>query len=166
MYFGGSTLVIIKTSSAEETGDLGALLGGLLRSGDVITLNGELGAGKTCFATGVARGLDITDRITSPTFTLINEYDGRLPLYHLDVYRLTSPEELEDLGYEEYFYSLGVTLIEWAEQVEQYLPAERLDIFIEKQLDDDNFRKLRLIPRGTRYNKLVEELMQHVSAGH
>jgi len=159
-------LVIIKTSSPEETGDFGALLGDLLRSGDVITLNGELGAGKTCFATGVARGLDINDRITSPTFTLINEYDGRLPLYHLDVYRLASPEELEDLGYEEYFYSSGVTLIEWAEQVEQYLPAERLEIFIEKQLDDDSHRKLRLIPRGTRYNKLVEELMRHVSAGH
>jgi len=159
-------LVIIKTWSSEETGGLGTTLGGLLQAGDVITLNGELGAGKTCFATGVARGLDIIDRVTSPTFTLINEYDGRLPLYHLDVYRLTGPEELEDLGFEEYFYGSGVTMVEWAEQVEQYLPAERLDIFIEKQRGNDDLRILRIVPQGTRYNKLVEEFMQHVCAGH
>ncbi len=138
----------------------------MLQPGDVITLNGDLGAGKTCFAGGVARGLGINERITSPTFTLINEYDGPLPLYHLDVYRLESPEELEDLGYEEYFYGSGVTLIEWAEQVEQYLPAERLDIFIEKHSEDDNIRVLRFIARGTRYNELAEELVQNDRSGH
>lgn len=159
-------MIIIKTLSAAETRNLGALLGGLLQPGDVISLNGDLGAGKTCFAGGVARGLGIDERITSPTFTLINEYDGRLPLYHLDVYRLESPEELEDLGYEEYFYGTGVTLIEWAEQVEQYLPAERLDIFIEKHSGDDNIRVIRFIARGTRYNKLVEEFMQHDRSRH
>ncbi len=157
---------IFKTYSSKETAGLGSILGGLLQAGDVITLNGELGAGKTCFATGVAGGLDIIEQVTSPTFTLINEYDGRLPLFHLDVYRLFSPEELEDLGFEEYFYGSGVTMIEWAEKVEQYLPAERLDVIIEKQPGDDNLRMLRIIPRGARYNKLVEELMQHVCSGH
>ncbi|AGL01770.1 tRNA (adenosine(37)-N6)-threonylcarbamoyltransferase complex ATPase subunit type 1 TsaE [Desulfoscipio gibsoniae] len=159
-------MVNFETQSAGETGSLGATLGGLLQAGDVITLNGDLGAGKTCFATGVARGLGITERITSPTFTLINEYDGELPLYHLDVYRLANPEELEDLGYEEYFYGPGITMIEWAEQVKQYLPAQRLDIFIKKHSDDDNRRALQFIPRGIRYNKLVEELLQHVRTGH
>ncbi len=159
-------MVIIKTLSAAETGGLGSILGGLLQAGDVITLNGELGSGKTCFAAGVAKGLGIIERVTSPTFNLINEYDGKLPLYHLDVYRLASPEELEDLGFEEYFYGSGITMVEWAELVEQYLPAERLDIFIEKQQGDDNLRILRIIPRGVRYNKLVEELMQRVCAGH
>lgn len=154
---------VLETNSAEETVRLGTILGGLLQAGDVITLNGDLGAGKTCFASGVARGLDITQRVTSPTFTLINEYNGRLPFYHLDVYRLTSPEELEDLGYEEYFYGSGVTVIEWAERIERYLPNERLDIFIEA---DEEGRILKLIPRGIRHDKLVEELIRHVRTGH
>ncbi|TYO96193.1 tRNA (adenosine(37)-N6)-threonylcarbamoyltransferase complex ATPase subunit type 1 TsaE [Desulfallas thermosapovorans] len=157
---------VLETNSAGETVRLGTILGGLLQAGDVITLNGDLGAGKTCFTSGVARGLGINRRVTSPTFTLINEYNGRLPFYHLDVYRLTSPEELEDLGYEEYFYGSGVTIIEWAEQIERYLPSERLDIFIEKRPANEEGRILKLIPRGIRHNKLVEELMHYVRAGH
>ncbi len=159
-------MIALETHSAEETGGFGIIMGNLLQAGDVITLNGDLGAGKTCLAAGVARGLGITERVTSPTFTLINEYDGHLPLYHLDVYRLANPEELEDLGYEEYFYGSGVTVIEWAHQIEQYLPDERLDIYIEKQTGDDNYRVLKLMPQGSRYNKLVEELIHHVCAGN
>lgn len=156
-------MYIIQTHSAYETMKLGKTLSILLQPGDVITLNGDLGAGKTCLATGVARGLDISERVTSPTFTLINEYnDGRLTLYHLDVYRLGTPEELEDLGYEEYFYDSGVTMIEWAQRVEDYLPVARLDINIEKNPNDEDAREIKLIPHGKRYKDLVGELIQIV----
>lgn len=156
-----------QTQSASETFELGKTVGALLAAGDVISLNGDLGAGKTCFTTGVARGLGITGRITSPTFTLINEYySGRLPLYHLDVYRLDAPEELDDLGFEEYFYDIGVTIIEWAQRVENYLPPERLDIIIEKTPEHENGRILKLFPHGKRYEDLLRELIRRVCSGY
>jgi len=137
----------------------------LLKPGDIITLNGELGAGKTCLAKGIARGMGIAGHVTSPTFTLINEYAGKIPLFHLDVYRLGSPDELEDLGYEEYFYGSGVTLIEWAGLVEEYLPLDRLDIFINKPEEKDGCRQMQFVPNGIRYQQLVKELKQLVCAG-
>ncbi|SFR07281.1 tRNA (adenosine(37)-N6)-threonylcarbamoyltransferase complex ATPase subunit type 1 TsaE [Desulfoscipio geothermicus] len=156
-----------QTRSAGETLELGKTVGALLTAGDVISLDGDLGAGKTCFTTGVARGLGITGRVTSPTFTLINEYySGRLPLYHLDVYRLGAPEELEDLGYEEYFYDTGVTMIEWAQKVENYLPPKRLDIIIEKSPEYENGRIFKIIPHGKRYEDLLRELMRRVYSGY
>ena len=116
-------MIGLETRSPEETFGVGFLLGGLLQSGDVITLNGGLGAGKTCFTGGVAKGLGIQERITSPTFALIHEYDGgRLPFYHLDVYRLGDSAELVDLGYEEYFYSDGVSIVEWADKIANMIP--------------------------------------------
>ncbi|PKM82821.1 MAG: tRNA (adenosine(37)-N6)-threonylcarbamoyltransferase complex ATPase subunit type 1 TsaE, partial [Firmicutes bacterium HGW-Firmicutes-13] len=118
----------IITKSPEETLKLGTILGTLLQKGDVIGLFGELGTGKTVFTRGIARGLKVEDYVTSPTFTLINEYSGSLPLFHFDVYRLDDPEELLELGYEEYFYGEGITVIEWAEKIEDYLPPGYLAV--------------------------------------
>lgn len=147
----------IISESPEETYALGRLLGGLLSAGDVVCLNGDLGAGKTRFAQGVAMGLGIRDGVTSPTFTLINEYNGRLPFYHMDVYRLGGPGEMADLGYEEYFYGSGVTLVEWADLVGDLLPRERLDINIGGG-SGENQRRIQLSPRGERYEKLAWEM--------
>src|SRR5690625_3096506 len=105
--------VTIKSKSADETRQLGKQLAELAQPGTVITLTGELGAGKTVFAKGVAEGLQITERITSPTFTIVKEYDGTLPLYHMDVYRLEFTEE--EIGLDEYFFSDGISVVEWAE---------------------------------------------------
>ena len=103
----------VTVNSPAETHRLGRLLGQLTKPGDVICLYGELGAGKTHLTQGVAAGLAITARVTSPTFTLINEYQGRCFLYHMDAYRLSGPDDMADLGYEEYFYGDGVTVIEF-----------------------------------------------------
>lgn len=159
-------MVTLYTQSAMETELLGEKIGGILQPGDLVALNGELGAGKTCLARGIARGLGIRDRITSPTFTLINEYNGVIPLYHMDMYRLGNPEELEDLGYDEYFYGPGATLLEWANEVEQYLPHQRLDVFITKLPGEEEKRKFELVPHGERFERMVKELMQRVRAGY
>lgn len=159
-------MFLIKTFSPAETAGVGEKLAAFLRAGDIICLNGELGAGKTRFVQGMARGLGIDGPVTSPTFTLINEYHGRLPLYHMDVYRLGDPLEMEDLGYEEYFYGEGVTVVEWAERVAELLPAERLDIYINRRPEGEDLREIALAPRGERYRRLVEELTAVVRAGH
>lgn len=105
------------------------MLGRLLRGGDVVALTGELGAGKTLLIKGIALGLDIGERnVTSPTFTLMNEYAGRLPLYHFDAYRMGRAAEIEELGADDYFFGEGVCVIEWADRVADFLPADRLDI--------------------------------------
>ncbi|ABO51392.1 protein of unknown function UPF0079 [Desulforamulus reducens MI-1] len=156
----------IKTGSPEETKYLGEQLATLLKPGDVICLNGDLGAGKTAFSQGVARGLGVTGAVTSPTFTLINEYEGRLPLYHFDVYRLDGPEDMEDLGYEEYFYGHGVCLIEWAQRVRDVLPQERLDINLIREANAESVRIVYFEPAGNRYQQLVEELIKLVHSGN
>lgn len=135
---------------------IGLLLGKLLQPGDIICLYGRLGAGKTAFAQGVARGLGVEDPVTSPTFILINEYEGRLPFYHFDAYRLEGADDFAGLGYEEYFYGDGVALVEWADRVSDALPPERLDVELEP--DGEEQRLLRFKPRGDRYAALVEEL--------
>ncbi len=157
--------VTVKTGSAAETLFLGERLGSLAEPGDLLCVNGELGAGKTVLAKGVARGLGVREAVTSPTFTLINEYKGRLPFYHLDAYRLSNALEMADLGCEEYFYGSGVTLVEWAERVAEILPPERLDIQIENVPRSENARKIIFLPRGERYRRLTEELKRLVCAG-
>ncbi|GAB6179601.1 tRNA (adenosine(37)-N6)-threonylcarbamoyltransferase complex ATPase subunit type 1 TsaE [Desulfotomaculum defluvii] len=152
----------IKTSTPEETKQLGEKLATLLIPGDVICLNGDLGAGKTAFSQGVARGLGVSGAVTSPTFTLINEYEGRLPLYHFDVYRLSGPEDMEDLGYEDYFYGQGVCLIEWAEKVKEVLPRELLNINLFRESNAESVRNICFEPVGKRYQQLVEELKKLV----
>jgi len=153
----------LTSASAEETRRLGEILGKRAAAGDVYCLSGDLGAGKTVLAKGVAVGLGVRGMVTSPTFTLINEYEGRIPFYHMDFYRLEGPEELADLGYEEYFYGQGVTLIEWAENATDVLPEERLDIKIIHCGDDT--RKITVKPAGDRYLVLVGEVERHVRAG-
>ena len=141
----------------------------MLSPGQVVCLQGELGAGKTVLAKGIARGLAVAAPVTSPTFTLINEYLGRYPLYHMDFYRLSDPLELEDLGYSEFFYGAGVTLIEWPERAGELLPDARLDVVI--RLTDDpgvsfDHREITFLPHGAAYVALLEELIVNVRAGH
>ncbi|PKN36743.1 MAG: tRNA (adenosine(37)-N6)-threonylcarbamoyltransferase complex ATPase subunit type 1 TsaE [Deltaproteobacteria bacterium HGW-Deltaproteobacteria-2] len=137
-----NTKIEIISASAQETWEIAQVIGAKLREGDVLALSGELGSGKTCFTGGLARGLGVSDKyqITSPTFTLINEYPARCKLYHFDVYRLNSYSEFEDLGYEEYFCGKGIVVIEWAEKINQILPAD--SFFISFEYIDENTRKI------------------------
>lgn len=145
------------SQSPEETKNLGKKLGKLLQEGDLLALNGDLGAGKTCLIQGIAVGLNSRDHVSSPSFSIIKEYSGDKPIYHFDLYRLTQPEELETLGYEEYFYGNGVTLIEWAEKIEYYLPESRLLIEI-KMGDHYLSRKIVFEPSGKRYLQIMEDI--------
>lgn len=130
-------------------------LGSLLQPGDVLALEGDLGAGKTTFTKGLAKGLDIKRNVNSPTFTIIKEYHGRLPLYHMDVYRVE--DSFEDLGFDEYFDGNGVTVVEWAHLVKEQPPEELLTIYL--YLDDHDSRRLVLDPKGKRYEELCKEIM-------
>jgi tRNA threonylcarbamoyladenosine biosynthesis protein TsaE len=145
----------IISSSVQQTMDLARLIGVMLGDGDILALSGELGSGKTCFTGGLARGLGVSEsyQITSPTFTLINEYPGRCKLYHFDIYRLRGYSELEDLGYEEYFSGKGVVVIEWAEKIAQILPEGT--IFINFQYIDENRRKIVIKGVKSRLKKLA-----------
>lgn len=156
-------ILALESKSPGETFKLGELLGSMAGPGDIFCLSGDLGAGKTVLAKGVAAGLGVEGRVASPTFTLINEHRGRLPFYHMDVYRLGGPEDMADLGYEEYFYGPGVTLVEWAEIIAGVLPEERLDISIAREGED--LRNIKVEPRGDRYLRLAEELKRHVCTG-
>ncbi|HOJ52326.1 MAG TPA: tRNA (adenosine(37)-N6)-threonylcarbamoyltransferase complex ATPase subunit type 1 TsaE [Syntrophales bacterium] len=114
----------VYSQGEEETFDLGRLFASCLKKGDVVALRGELGTGKTCFTKGMARGLGVPEEyvVTSPSFTIVNEYPGRIPLYHVDVYRFSGAEELSSIGFEEYVYGEGVTVIEWADKILDFLP--------------------------------------------
>ena len=126
----------IDSNSARETLELGKKMGEQAVPGTVYTLTGELGTGKTVFTQGFAEGLGISEPVSSPTFTILQEYDGgRLPFYHFDVYRISDVEEMEEIGYEDYIYGEGVCLIEWADLIEELLPGQRCRIVIEKDLE-------------------------------
>ena len=120
--------------SAEETFALGKKLGEEATPGMIYRMTGDLGVGKTVFTKGFAVGLGVTDTVNSPTFTIVQEYKGRLPFYHFDVYRIEEPEEMEEIGYEDYFFGDGVCMIEWAELIEELLPKEAVKICIRKDL--------------------------------
>ena len=127
--------MIIETRSPEETFALGEKIGRQARKGQVYTLTGDLGTGKTVFTQGVAAGLGIRESVNSPTFTIVQVYEeGRLPFYHFDVYRIGDIEEMEEIGYDDYFFGKGICLIEWAELIEEILPDDRISITIEKDL--------------------------------
>jgi len=138
---------IEKTNSPEETWALAAELAADLSAGTVMALHGDLGAGKTCFIQGFAAALGIVDPITSPTYTLIGEYEGRLPLHHIDLYRLSGPEEALGLGLEEYFDVNGITAIEWAERADGLLPEDLLHIEIAVD-DATQVRTFRIYKEG------------------
>ncbi|MFQ6113758.1 MAG: tRNA (adenosine(37)-N6)-threonylcarbamoyltransferase complex ATPase subunit type 1 TsaE [bacterium] len=118
------------SNSPEQTERIGQEFGYSLKHGDVVALVGELGSGKTVFIKGVCRGLNVADEITSPTFTLIHEYVGRVPVYHLDFYRIQSPGEMRELGCDEYFFGEGICLIEWADKIMEHLPRKRIEVYI------------------------------------
>lgn len=127
---------IYETFSPEETFELGATIGREVKAGEVYTLTGELGVGKTVFTQGIAAGLDITEPVSSPTFTIVQVYgEGRLPFYHFDVYRIGDVEEMDEIGYEDYFYGDGLCMIEWGNLIEEILPEERCEVIIEKDLE-------------------------------
>lgn len=145
-------------TNRDATIALGKKIGQQLVAGDVLVLDGGLGAGKTTFTKGLAAGLEIPDIIKSPTFTIIHEYqDGRLPLYHMDAYRLENGGA-EDLGLEEYFDGDGVSVVEWAEFVEDELPADFLAIHF-KRTDDDNTRVLEFEPHGQHFDQIVKSVV-------
>jgi tRNA threonylcarbamoyladenosine biosynthesis protein TsaE len=127
--------MILYTHSPEETIKLGTFIGSLLQKGDILALQGALAAGKTTISKGIALGLDIIENVTSPTFTLISEYSGRLPLYHMDVYRLDSTEDFINLGVDEMLYGEGVCIIEWSEKVMSELPEKTILIHIDAKQD-------------------------------
>ena len=136
--------MVKETFNAKETFEAGYEMGKKALPGQIYCLNGDLGVGKTVFTQGFAKGLGIEEPVNSPTFTIIQEYhEGRLPLYHFDVYRIEEPEEMEEIGYEEYFYGQGVCLVEWASLVEEIIPPEAVWITIEKDLDKGfDYRKI------------------------
>ena len=128
--------MIRETNSEIETYELGFAMGREARPGEVYTLIGDLGVGKTVFTKGLAAGLGIKEPVSSPTFTILQEYEeGRLPFYHFDVYRIGDVEEMDEIGYEDYFYGDGVCLIEWADLIREILPEHYKEIRIEKDLD-------------------------------
>ena len=138
--------MIYESTSAEMTAELGRRIGRALNPGDIICIDGNLGVGKTVFTQGVAEGLGITESVCSPTFTLVQEYyEGRIPLYHFDVYRISGPWDMDDLGYEDYFYGDGVCMIEWGRMIDDLLPPETIYIKIEKDLEKGfDYRKITI----------------------
>lgn len=140
--------MILESKSPEDTFQIGMRLGKLAEAGEVYTLTGDLGVGKTVFTQGFAKGLGIDESVNSPTFTILQIYeDGRLPLYHFDVYRIGSVEEMEETGFEEYIMGDGVSLIEWADLIEEILPRKRTRVLIEKDLE-----------KGFDYRRITVEL--------
>ena len=148
-------MVEIYLENEEKTREIGSKLGELLTPKSVICLIGDLGAGKTTMTQSLARALGVDDYITSPTFTIVNEYEGKMPLYHFDVYRIGSSEEMYDIGFDEYIDGEGVCIIEWANLIEDILPDEYL--YIEMNYKETG-REMILTPKGEKYEEIVKEL--------
>ncbi len=147
--------IYCKTKSVTETLELGEKLSELLFPGDVVAMFGELGSGKTCLVRGICQGLNCADEVSSPTFTIINEYPGKYPVYHFDFYRIDSPQEIYDLGYEEYFYGDGVCLVEWSERASHLLPENRIEINLKGFFDSgrENERIFKILPIGDKIRR-------------
>ena len=141
--------MIIETRSPEMTYRRGEAIGRQVKPGDIICLNGDLGVGKTVFTQGIADGLGITEPVSSPTFTIVQVYEeGRMPFYHFDVYRIGDIEEMDEIGYEDYFYGEGLCMIEWANLIEEILPDKRYDVTIKKDLEKGfDYRKITIVKR-------------------
>lgn len=150
--------MVFQTKNTAETIRIGRDIGGLLRPGDVVALVGELGAGKTQFVKGLAEGAGVgkSTYVSSPSFTLINEYPGRVPFYHVDLFRLGQEKEAEELGLEDYFQGGGITAVEWADKIPSLLPKEMLLIHI--AYTGKNTRSLEITGRGRRYLNLVDQI--------
>lgn len=147
----------IYLKNEEETGEVGYRLGQLLNKGDVVCLIGDLGAGKTTITKSIAKALEVDDYITSPTFTIVNEYDGKYPLYHFDVYRISSSEDMHEIGFEEYLYGDGICIIEWANLIEDILPDEYINIELNYK---DEGREMIITTYGKHYENIVKEIIK------
>jgi tRNA threonylcarbamoyladenosine biosynthesis protein TsaE len=156
-------IVVATTTSVEQTRDVAEALSSLARPGDLLVLAGDLGAGKTAFVQGYGRGLGVSERITSPTFTLVHVYDGRLPIHHLDVYRLDQLSEALDLGLAEMLDEGGVVLIEWGEAILPLLPHEYLEVRLTFGIDDDH-RYVAVRPVGPRWALRADAIAGMLSA--
>jgi tRNA threonylcarbamoyladenosine biosynthesis protein TsaE len=152
--------MVLQTKSTSETIRIGKQIGGFLLAGDVVALAGELGTGKTQFIKGLAEGVGVgkSTYISSPSFTLINEYLGRVPFYHIDMFRLTSEKEAEGLGLEEYFQGNGITAIEWADKIPSLLPEELLWVYL--RYTGKNTRSIEMVPKGKRYEVLMKKMSE------
>ncbi len=148
----------LNSHSPEQTRLLGSYLGQLSQRADVFLLTGQLGTGKTCLVQGIARGLNVKEDAFSPSFVIVRQYLGRLPLYHIDLYRLDCTEEIADLGLEDYFYGHGVCAVEWAEKALHVAPRDYLLITLHYIPASPTGRSIQLKPQGERYCALVEEL--------
>ena len=150
--------MVIQTKSPSETIRIGKQIGRLLQRGDVVALMGELGAGKTQFIKGLAQGVGVgkSAYVSSPSFTLINEYKGKIPFYHIDLYRLEEEKEAEGLGLEEYFHGEGITAVEWADRIPSLLPGELLRVNI--HYTDKQTRSIELVAKGERYEELINTM--------
>lgn len=157
-----SNSVTIITHGPEETVALGRSLGKLVRPGDFVALTGDLGAGKTQFVRGVAEGVGVDPSvpITSPTFTLMNAYEGRIPLYHFDLYRLAGDADVAELGFAEYFHGEGVCVVEWAERLLREIPSDRLVIAFSHE--DELSRRLEFSPLGRRAADILAGMFPHL----
>ncbi len=137
--------MIFESHAAEDTFAFGEQLGKAAKPGEIYCLEGDLGVGKTVFTQGFAKGLGVEDYVNSPTFTIVKEYDGRLKLYHFDVYRIGDPGEMEEIGYEEYFFGQGVCIVEWPSLIPELIPPEARWVRIEKDLTQGfDYRKITL----------------------
>ena len=149
----------INLNNLKDTERLGKIISKSMEKGTLICLDGDLGVGKTALTQFIAKEFGVKEYIVSPTFTIIKEYNGKLPFYHMDVYRIGSEEDMYDLGWDEYIYSEGVTVIEWSDLIEGILPEERINIEI-KRIDDDK-REINIKGKGTVYEKLIKELKNY-----
>lgn len=150
-------MAVFVTHSEQETVELGIKMGKLLEAGDIVLLYGDLGAGKTVLTRGIALGLGAKDVVTSPTYTLMHRYEGRVPVYHFDLYRLNGPDEVLDVGYEEFFYGDGVSIVEWPERLEYLCPEEHVRVRIEVAGDGQK-RRITVDAVGGRYSRFEKEL--------
>jgi tRNA threonylcarbamoyladenosine biosynthesis protein TsaE len=148
----------LRTVTAEETREVGEAIAGLLRPGDAIALTGDLGAGKTTLVQGAARALGVSDQVVSPTFTLVREYEGRIPVAHVDVYRLERVQDVIDLGLEELPAEAGVLFVEWGDAVAALLPDDRLEIELTGPDPMSDARRIRITPRGSSWRERSERL--------
>ena len=156
----------LRSYSPRQTQFLGNRLGELAQQSDIVLLTGELGTGKTCLVQGIARGLGIKEYAFSPSFVIVREYHGRLPLYHMDLYRLDDTSEIAELGLEEYLYRDGISVIEWAEKALEVLPEDNLLITLSYVPGHETQRSISLRSEGQRYSELARQLQSALNGGH
>ncbi len=150
--------IVFTLKGVEKTLAFGERLGRRLEGGDVVGLYGQLGSGKTTLVKGIAKGAGVRDarRVNSPSFVILKAYEGRLPLYHFDVYRLADPRGLDTVGYKDYFYGEGISVVEWADKIEDMMPRERLCVRLTVESEDT--RSAQITPYGERYTRLMEKV--------